>query len=201
MVNNQTRKKPSSVHIFNMWSLVVRLIHIKFEPNSKRYSAKWCIFVICFWIIAAVVLGASHGRAQVPAGEGQVSVPSSSTEQPGDTGVRGHTNVQIFIPKTAEDDARAPLGGGGATSRAPPAPGPEGAGGSARPQWSLAKPGSGNRDVRPLGRFPRHRHRRCLSLSDSNARSSGLLEPVWVAGSYLRKLLGCLCQRLATPGD
>jgi hypothetical protein len=134
MVNNQTRKKPALVQIANVGSLVVDLIYIKFEPNSKRYSAKWCILAICFWIIAAVVLGASHGRAQVPAGEGQVSIPSSSTEQPGDTGVRGHTNVQIFIPKTAEDGARAPSGGGGATPRAPPAPGPEGAGGSARPQ-------------------------------------------------------------------
>ena len=48
-----------------------------------------------------------QGRAQVSAGEGQGSFPSSSTEQPGDTGVRGHTNVQIFIPKRAEDGARS----------------------------------------------------------------------------------------------
>ena len=34
----------------------------------------------------------------------------------------------------AEDGARAPSGDGGPTPRAPPTPGPEGAGGSARPQ-------------------------------------------------------------------
>ena len=134
MVNSETEKSCAPFHIFNVFSFVADSIYIKFEPNPTSHSAKWCIFAICFWIIAAVVLGASHGRAQVPAGEGQVSIPSSSTEQPGDTGVRGHTNVQIFIPKTAEDGARAPSGGGGATPRAPPAPGPEGAGGSARPQ-------------------------------------------------------------------
>ena len=127
-------KRCPSFHIFNVFSFVADSIYIKFEPNPTHHSAKWRIFAICFWMISAVMLAISQGRAQVSAGEGQVSVPSSSTEQPGDTGVRGHTNVQIFIPKRAEDGACAPSGDGGPTPRAPPTPGPEGAGGSARPQ-------------------------------------------------------------------
>jgi hypothetical protein len=36
--------------------------------------------------------------ALLAAGGGQVSIPRSSVEQPGDTGVRVHTNIEIFIP-------------------------------------------------------------------------------------------------------
>jgi hypothetical protein len=77
---------------------------------------------------------AMSAQAQVAPGGGQVSIPSSSTEQPGDIGVRGHTNIQIFTPKRAGDNAQAPPGGDGATPRPPPSPGTDGPGGSARPQ-------------------------------------------------------------------
>jgi hypothetical protein len=34
-------------------------------------------------------------------GEGSIVIPESSVEHPGDIGVRGHTNVQIFVPASA----------------------------------------------------------------------------------------------------
>jgi len=49
-------------------------------------------------MLAAALLAAENGYAQVPPGAGQVSTPESSVERPGDTGVRAHTNTQIFIP-------------------------------------------------------------------------------------------------------
>jgi hypothetical protein len=110
--------------------------YIRFKSNFRGYLTKWRILVICFWALAVAMLPVSAGLAQVPPGGGQVSIPSSSTEQPGDIGVRGHTNIQIFTPKRAGDDAQAPPGGGGAAPRPPPGlgPGTGGPGGSTRPQ-------------------------------------------------------------------
>ena len=110
MVNNPTSKKLVPGQIYNLYTFVVDLIYIKFEPNFTHHSAKWRIFAICFWMIAAVILAASHGRAQVPAGEGQVSIPTSSTEQPGDTGVQG-TPMSKFSFRKGRRMARAPVGG------------------------------------------------------------------------------------------
>lgn len=89
-------------------------------------------------VLAAVaLLGAGNGYAQVPPGTGQVSTPGSSIEKPGDTGVRAHTNIQIFIPNHGANGAHAPPGGSGpgaASSRAPQAPGANGATNPARSQ-------------------------------------------------------------------
>ena len=110
--------------------------YIRFKSNFRDYLTKWRILVICFWALAVAMFPVSVGLAQVTPGGGQVSIPSSSTEQPGDIGVRGHTNIQIFTPKRAGDDAQAPRGGGGAAPRPPPGlgPGTDGPGGSTRPQ-------------------------------------------------------------------
>jgi hypothetical protein len=105
---------------------------MKSEADFRSYLIKWRMLVVCFWALTVTTLAASSGLAQVPPGGGQVSIPGSSIEQPGDTGVRGHTNIEIFTPKRAGDDAQAPSGGVGATP--PPGPGSAGPGGPARPQ-------------------------------------------------------------------
>jgi hypothetical protein len=107
---------------------------MKSEADFRSYLIKWRMLVVCFWALTVTTLAASSGLAQVPPGGGQVSIPGSSIEQPGDTGVRGHTNIEIFTPKRAGDDAQAPSGGVGATPRPPPGPGSDGPGGPARPQ-------------------------------------------------------------------
>ena len=75
--------------------------------------------------LAVALLGAGSGYAQVPPGAGQASTPDSSIEKPGDTGVRAHTNIQIFIPNQGAKGAHAPPGGrgpGAAGSGSPQAP-------------------------------------------------------------------------------
>ena len=72
--------------------------------------------------LVVALLGAGIGYAQVPPGAGQVSIPESSIEKPGDVGVRAHTNIQIFVPNRGPDRAQAPSGNGspgGAGSRSP----------------------------------------------------------------------------------
>ena len=49
-------------------------------------------------VFALALLAAGGGHAQLPPAGGQVSIPRSSVEQPGDTGARVHTNIEIFIP-------------------------------------------------------------------------------------------------------
>jgi hypothetical protein len=88
-------------------------------------------------VLAAALLGAGYGFAQVPPGAGQVSTPESSIEKPGDTGVRAHTNTQIFIPNQGANGAPAPPIGGGpgaAGARAPQTPGTNRATKPAQPQ-------------------------------------------------------------------
>lgn len=88
-------------------------------------------------MLAAALLAAENGYAQVPPGAGQVSTPESSVERPGDTGVRAHTNTQIFIPNQGANGAHAPPGGGvpgAAGSRSPQAPVTDGVTSPAQPQ-------------------------------------------------------------------
>ena len=77
-----------------------------------------------------VMLGTSGVQAQAPSAGGQVSIPESSVEKPGDNGVRAHTNIQIYRPN------RRVLGGqlspDGASG--PQGPGEDRVGGGARPQ-------------------------------------------------------------------
>jgi len=90
-----------------------------------------------FRAFAMAMLAAAGGSAQAQPAGGQVSTPESSIEQPGDTGVRAHTNIEIFTPKGGPAGGQAAPGGtgpGAAIPGSPPAPGPEGAAGSARPQ-------------------------------------------------------------------
>jgi hypothetical protein len=87
--------------------------------------------------LVVALLGAGIGYAQVPPGAGQVSIPESSIEKPGDVGVRAHTNTQIFVPNRGPDGAQAPSGNGspgGEGSRSPQAPDTKRAIGSAPPQ-------------------------------------------------------------------
>jgi hypothetical protein len=88
-------------------------------------------------MLAAALLAAESGYAQVPPGAGQVSTPESSVERPGDTGVRAHTNTQIFIPNQGANGAQARPGGGipgAARSRFPRAPVANGAANPAQSQ-------------------------------------------------------------------
>ena len=63
-------------------------------------------------VIAVATLAVSSGHAQVPSTGGQVSTPESSIEKPGDTGVRAHTNIQIFTPNRGPEGVQAPQGTG-----------------------------------------------------------------------------------------
>ncbi len=67
-----------------------------------------------------VVLAAGRGQAQGPAGSGQVLVPGASIEKPGDTGVRAHTNIEIFRPNRSRRGAPAASNNPGPGAVAPP---------------------------------------------------------------------------------
>ena len=88
-------------------------------------------------LLAAVALpAAGYGQAQPAPGGGQVSVPGSSIEKPGDTGVRAHTNVEIFIPNRGAGGApKAPGGDSSGAANPPASPGPGG-----KASDSLARP-------------------------------------------------------------
>ena len=70
---------------------------------------------VAFQALAIALLAAGSGHAQDPPGAGQVVTPESSVQTPGDTGVRAHTIIQIFIPNQGTVGARAlaPPGSGG----------------------------------------------------------------------------------------
>ena len=51
-----------------------------------------------FRVIVAL-LAASGVHAQTSPVGGQVTTPDSSIEKPGDSGVRAHTNIEIFRPE------------------------------------------------------------------------------------------------------
>ena len=59
-----------------------------------------------------VALSAGSGYAQPPTGAGQISTPESSSEKPGDVGMRAHTNIEIFVPNRGPADAQPPAGNG-----------------------------------------------------------------------------------------
>jgi hypothetical protein len=62
-------------------------------------------------VAAATIVSAA---AQPPSG-GQVLVPGSSIEKPGDIGVRPHTNTLIFVPKANGTITRPQTGAGAPT--------------------------------------------------------------------------------------
>jgi hypothetical protein len=105
------------------------------RPIWWTAAKRWSRFSI--EVLAAALLGAGYGFAQVPPGAGQVSTPESSIEKPGDTGVRAHSNTQIFIPNQGANGAPALPGGGGpgaAGTRSPQTPGTNRATTPAQPQ-------------------------------------------------------------------
>lgn len=76
-------------------------------------------------VLAFALLAAGNVYAQSPPGAGQVVTPGSSIQQPGDIGVRAHTNIEIFIPNREPNDVQAPpsgTGSGPAGSRATQVP-------------------------------------------------------------------------------
>ena len=78
-------------------------------------SARFASHVLVF-----ALLTAGSGHAQAPPGAGQVVTPGSSIPEPNDTGVRAHTNIQIFIPNQGAAAGQAPPSGaspGPASSR------------------------------------------------------------------------------------
>ena len=105
------------------------------RPIWWKAAKRWSRFSI--EVLAAALLGAGYGFAQVPPGAGQVSTPESSVGKPGDTGVRAHTNTQIFIPNQGAYGAQPPPAGGvpgAAGSPFPQAPVRNGATNPARQQ-------------------------------------------------------------------
>ena len=57
---------------------------------------------------AVVMLASATGHAQVAPNAGQVTIPGSSLEKPGDTGVRAHTNIEIFRPNRSPESTEQP---------------------------------------------------------------------------------------------
>lgn len=77
----------------------------------------WSVLPAAAFLILAI---AQPALAQNYGHKGTVVIPASSTEQPGDVGVRSHTNYRIFVPgegPAAHQDAAKPQAGG------PPFPG------------------------------------------------------------------------------
>ena len=64
------------------------------------------------WMCAAAITAAmiTNAQAQPPPSGGQVLVPGSSLEKPGDIGVRPHTNTLIFVPKEIATVGHPPAG-------------------------------------------------------------------------------------------
>jgi hypothetical protein len=84
-----------------------------------------------------VALSAGSGYAQPPTGAGQISTPESSSEKPGDVGMRAHTNIEIFVPNRGPADAQPPAGNGNPGGTGYPSgamPDTKGAGKSVPPQ-------------------------------------------------------------------
>jgi hypothetical protein len=67
-------------------------------------------------VLIIVFLATYGGYAQAPSTGGQVLTPESSIEKPGDTGVRAHTNIQIFLPNRGAGggQVRSDVAGSGA---------------------------------------------------------------------------------------
>jgi hypothetical protein len=72
--------------------------------------------------IAVALLVAGSAGAQVPPGAGQVYTPESSIQKPGDTGVRAHTNVEVFTPNRGANGGQALPGSGGPGAAGSPSP-------------------------------------------------------------------------------
>jgi hypothetical protein len=87
---------------------------------------------LCFTAFVVALIAGAEGHGQTAPGGGQVSTPQSTIEKPGDTGVRAHTNTQIFIPNRGPNGAQAPPGG--TDTGTPQTPGAGRGGGTARPQ-------------------------------------------------------------------
>jgi hypothetical protein len=58
--------------------------------------------------VAAAMI--ANGQAQPPPSGGQVLVPGSSLEKPGDIALRPHTNTLIFVPSAIATVGRSPAG-------------------------------------------------------------------------------------------
>ena len=105
------------------------------EAICSKCGKQW--FGLLLGVVAGAMLSAGSGHAQLAPTGGQVVTPESSIEQPGDAGVRAHTNIQIFIPSGAVADPPSPwrTDDGGTTIDHPSqVPGADGSGDTARPQ-------------------------------------------------------------------
>jgi len=87
---------------------------------------------LCFAAFAFALTAGAEGYGQTPPGGGQVWTPRSSIEEPGDVGVRAHTNIQIFTPNRHPDGKQTLSGRAGAG--VPQVPGAARSEGAVRPQ-------------------------------------------------------------------
>ena len=92
----------------------------------------WVKTVALFAVAAAVKLTlAGFGDARAAPNGGQVVIPESSVEKPGDVGKRAHTNIEIFVtrPGTVLTPPSPGSPGAGPPSKLPSSPQTTGAGG------------------------------------------------------------------------
>ncbi len=71
------------------------------RTRMEWLSAGLGIFFAVFLLLAAYHQGARVKHQKQPVGAGMVEVPRSSIENPSGTGVRTHSNVEIFVPNGA----------------------------------------------------------------------------------------------------
>jgi hypothetical protein len=91
------------------------MIGLHFENPTGRWWG------ITFLVLAIGMFAGQDGSAQAPPGTGQVSIPESSMARPRDTGVRAHTNIEIFIPNQGTPGGQTPPGKGGPGAAGSPA--------------------------------------------------------------------------------
>ena len=92
-------------------------IDVRMMRFTRWSRAKTC-FRAASQVIAFELLLAGSVYAQVSPGAGQIYTPGSSIQHPGDTGVKAHTNIQIFVPNK-NGGAQVPPGNGASGAATP----------------------------------------------------------------------------------
>ena len=61
-------------------------------------AAGFGIFLAAFLLLAAILQGVAIKNERRPVRAGTVEVPQSSVESLSELGIRGHSNVELFVP-------------------------------------------------------------------------------------------------------
>lgn len=67
-------------------------------PQGRLAAVLVAVVTACLWLIAAGPAGAQSGPGPLTATRHMLVIPASSQAQPGDAGVRAHTNIRLMVP-------------------------------------------------------------------------------------------------------